>query len=708
MNKQSVWKRALSLMLAVSMSVGNIPTAAFAENVNAEYEEETELTTEAAAEAPEESEAPSERATEAIPAPETVSATEAEPATEAVPEQQEGGDESEAPAPEETPTEFETDVQQETETVAEPETQETTEPATEQVTDVPEETQTEEVTETETEKEYPELTKYVQMDDGSVVGILAPEGAFPEGTVPVVKAVDLTEENPDQAYVSELLSILTQEAQEELTPEKVAAYDIYFYEEEDADQEHIQPKKPVEITFDNINVEGDEIQVYHVPEKKYVAEKVSAKSANPEEGYASIKVKEAKDFSVYAVVGTTKEEEDNTEQKIITIHYGATEGGSVSVEEEKVLVTFSEEGEVIKVESAEGVEIDNDGNIIRTGEGEDPEEAQNGSEDAEGHEETDFVLQGSTAIAEEADAADETESVDDTVISEEESEEDAEEGEYTFQYWVNSQGEVVSDEETFVPEEADLIEDEEFTAVFTYGTWGVPWGDAEPDATAVSKGYIYRISDAAVTSGNYVNGQYLQKWNTSTKAWEDQSDWIYCLDEGSLWPAGTGSYHLYKKERVPSSGNVNGFTQTQYLKICAAFAWVEANHKNDTAYKRALQNVVWGIRTGRTPFGDGTSASGNNSLATEIYNAVNGRQLSAGNTTLYYYRLYSGRAQNLISYQTFAKDVTATLNGKKIITGRQFKSGDAFTFTVTSTNGGKLPNPATATVKPTSGKAARA
>ena len=92
MNKQSVWKRALSLMLAVSMSVGNIPTAAFAENVNAEYEEETELTTEAAAEAPEESEAPSERATEAIPAPETVSATEAEPATEAVPEQQEGGD----------------------------------------------------------------------------------------------------------------------------------------------------------------------------------------------------------------------------------------------------------------------------------------------------------------------------------------------------------------------------------------------------------------------------------------------------------------------------------------------------------------------------------------------------------------------------------------------------------------------------------------
>ena len=460
MNKQSVWKRALSLMLAVSMSVGNIPTAAFAENVNAEYEEETELTTEAAAEAPEESEAPSERATEAIPAPETVSATEAEPATEAVPEQQEGGDESEAPAPEETPTEFETDVQQETETVAEPETQETTEPATEQVTDVPEET--------ETEKEYPELTKYVQMDDGSVVGILAPEGAFPEGTVPVVKAVDLTEENPDQAYVSELLSILTQEAQEELTPEKVAAYDIYFYEEEDADQEHIQPKKPVEITFDNINVEGDEIQVYHVPEKKYVAEKVSAKSANPEEGYASIKVKEAKDFSVYAVVGTTKEEEDNTEQKIITIHYGATEGGSVSVEEEKVLVTFSEEGEVIKVESAEGVEIDNDGNIIRTGEGEDPEEAQNGSEDAEGHEETDFVLQGSTAIAEEADAADETESVDDTVISEEESEEDAEEGEYTFQYWVNSQGEVVSDEETFVPEEADLIEDEECIIIRTH------------------------------------------------------------------------------------------------------------------------------------------------------------------------------------------------------------------------------------------------
>ena len=36
--------------------------------------------------------------------------------------------------------------------------------------------------------------------------------------------------------MSELLSILTQEAQEELTPEKVAAYDIYFYEEEDADQ----------------------------------------------------------------------------------------------------------------------------------------------------------------------------------------------------------------------------------------------------------------------------------------------------------------------------------------------------------------------------------------------------------------------------------------------------------------------------------------
>ena len=56
MNKQSVWKRVLSLMLAVTMSVGNIPTTAFAEDVSAGYEEETELTTEAAAEAPEETE----------------------------------------------------------------------------------------------------------------------------------------------------------------------------------------------------------------------------------------------------------------------------------------------------------------------------------------------------------------------------------------------------------------------------------------------------------------------------------------------------------------------------------------------------------------------------------------------------------------------------------------------------------------------------
>ena len=52
-----------------------------------------------------------------------------------------------------------------------------------------------------------------------------------------------------------------------------------------------------------------------------------------------------------------------------------------------------------------------------------------------------------------------------------------------------------------------------------------------------------------------------------------------------------------------------------------------------------------------------------------------------------------------------ATPAKAKIEGEKIITGRQFQEGDKFTFTVASTNGGKLPKPATATVSPTSGYA---
>ena len=50
-----------------------------------------------------------------------------------------------------------------------------------------------------------------------------------------------------------------------------------------------------------------------------------------------------------------------------------------------------------------------------------------------------------------------------------------------------------------------------------------------------------------------------------------------------------------------------------------------------------------------------------------------------------------------------AASTKATIEGKKIITGREFKEGDEFTFTVTSPNGGKLPNPAEKTIHPVSG-----
>ena len=43
------------------------------------------------------------------------------------------------------------------------------------------------------------------------------------------------------------------------------------------------------------------------------------------------------------------------------------------------------------------------------------------------------------------------------------------------------------------------------------------------------------------------------------------------------------------------------------------------------------------------------------------------------------------------------------LVGKKSLTGREFKKGDEFTFTVTSLDGGKLPNPSSVTIKPTEG-----
>ena len=327
--KRIIHQRIQALLLALVMAgtaVLNAPVTISAEE--AVTEAVTEAAAEAVTETPQEETAAPETAAPETAAPETAAPETAAPETAA----------PETAAAETTAAETAAAVTTEPETAA-PETQGPTDPAGETeapITDArgPETEKGKEAEETETESEeaaYPAVIfRDILTEDGILLTVEAPEGALPEGVRAAVEKVDLRENGKDPERAAKILKKLSDavypDSEETVEPEQAAALDIWFYLEETGRDVHVQPEKPVKLTFRDVKVEGDLLYVYHIADKKETdteepkARLVSrAPVANPQEGKTVLEIDEAKEFSVYAIVGKvvaqTETEEEETESE---------------------------------------------------------------------------------------------------------------------------------------------------------------------------------------------------------------------------------------------------------------------------------------------------------------------------------------------------------------------------------------------------------
>ena len=341
--KRIIHQRIQALLLALVMAgtaVLNAPVTISAEE--AVTEAVTEAAAEAVTETPQEETAAPETAAPETAAPETVAPETAAPETAA----------PETAAAETTAAETAAAVTTEPETAA-PETQGPTDPAGETeapITDArgPETEKGKEAEETETESEeaaYPAVIfRDILTEDGILLTVEAPEGALPEGVRAAVEKVDLRENGKDPERAAKILKKLSDavypDSEETVEPEQAAALDIWFYLEETGRDVHVQPEKPVKLTFRDVKVEGDLLYVYHIADKKETdteepkARLVSrAPVANPQEGKTVLEIDEAKEFSVYAIVGT----------EIITTTYLTADGSTY-----EVTVTYGKDAGVPK------------------------------------------------------------------------------------------------------------------------------------------------------------------------------------------------------------------------------------------------------------------------------------------------------------------------------------------------------------------------
>ena len=325
--RRKIHQRIQALLLALVMAGGTILNTPV--TISAE-ETVTEAVTEAATEAiteiiQEETSAPE------TAAPETSAPETATPETSA----------PETSAPETTTPETTAPETAEAETAAPesalPRDEETeagtTEPAADREqarTKTPKETeQTEEESE---ETAYPAVAfRDILTEDGILLTVEAPEGALPEGICVAVENVDLRENGKDPEQAAKILKKLSDavypDGETQVRQEEIAAWNIWFYLEEDGKEVHVQPQIPVKLTFRDVKIQGDWLYVYHIADKKETdveepkAELVSSEPVmNPEEGKAEVEVKNARDFSVYAVVGKNlpKAEEEETETETQT------------------------------------------------------------------------------------------------------------------------------------------------------------------------------------------------------------------------------------------------------------------------------------------------------------------------------------------------------------------------------------------------------
>ncbi len=133
----------------------------------------------------------------------------------------------------------------------------------------------------------PALTLDTAADDGTQIHIEAPEGAFPDGIQVSVKHVDAA---------NILDALRTASADENLTEDRVAAYDFDFFLD---DQHDIEPKKEISVQIVLPQMKDQEkASAYHLKDEDTVAEEKPV-TVDPETGTVTL---EAEEFSTYAIL----------------------------------------------------------------------------------------------------------------------------------------------------------------------------------------------------------------------------------------------------------------------------------------------------------------------------------------------------------------------------------------------------------------------
>ena len=167
----------------------------------------------------------------------------------------------------------------------------------------------EEDDEDDDEVEYPAVDFDAVTISGTVITVCAPEGALPEGTSLSIHKVS----------ASTVIDEVNEETDTDLEESDLLAFDISFTYK----GEEIEPETEVEVTFADIDLDGDTLQVFHMDENAD-GEIVDATAVTDEvENDGSVTV-EADEFSIYVVVGGDHWATTGTEiskDKIIVLTY---------------------------------------------------------------------------------------------------------------------------------------------------------------------------------------------------------------------------------------------------------------------------------------------------------------------------------------------------------------------------------------------------
>lgn len=171
---------------------------------------------------------------------------------------------------------------------------------------------------------------YSQTVDGTVVTVDAPEGVLEDGWSLSVKAVS----------VNQVESAVASALDEKKEIAEIKAFDITIL---DKDGNEIQPDGTVTVSFSNVDVQGEELEVYHLDDSNKAAEQVGQTESSD-----AVEL-EAEHFSIYVIVGTQEKTAETIEESY-TMPKGSTKTLSTK-NSDKEKIWYSSDDSIVKLEN---------------------------------------------------------------------------------------------------------------------------------------------------------------------------------------------------------------------------------------------------------------------------------------------------------------------------------------------------------------------